>query len=297
MHRTPERPFHNVRVARPTGELEDLCLAYLYRAGEDEFFSHATAARLWGLPVPGRGGRRGPLDVAVVVPRHPPQTFGVRGHQLARADVRHVAVLPVASPADVWMHLASTLPLDDLVVLGDCLVRRREPLATLEELRTVVARGTGSRGIRTLRVALPLVRPLTDSPQETLLRLALLRGGLPEPLVGHRISDGAVYVGTPDLAYPEDRVCLEYEGDGHRTDIATFRYDIERHERFRDAGWHVIRVTADHLRAPAGLVARVGRALARTRHRDTAAPRHPLGPKRGEMRPNSVIARRFAPSG
>ena len=43
------------------------------------------------------------------------------------------------------------------------------------------------------------------------------------------------------------------------------RHDIERRERFHDAGWDVVRTSADDLRTPereAALVARVRRRLA-----------------------------------
>ncbi len=43
----------------------------------------------------------------------------------------------------------------------------------------------------------------------------------------------------------------------HRVDLDTFRDDIERRERFEDAGWRVIRVTADHLLRPNALVDRI----------------------------------------
>jgi very-short-patch-repair endonuclease len=70
---------------------------------------------------------------------------------------------------------------------------------------------------------------------------------------------------APDLAYPNERIAIEYEGEVHATDLQTFRDDIERRERFEDAGWRVIRVTADHLRKPAVLLARITRALAERR--------------------------------
>jgi very-short-patch-repair endonuclease len=67
----------------------------------------------------------------------------------------------------------------------------------------------------------------------------------------------------PDLAYPEWRVVLEYEGDGHRTDPQQWRRDISRREAFEDAGWRVIRVTGgDVLTEPEAFLARVCRILA-----------------------------------
>jgi hypothetical protein len=146
--------------------------------------------------------------------------------------------------------------------VGDHLVRKKRPLGTLPELRAVVAAQSRRRNVTKLREALELVRPLTGSPKETELRLLILAAGLPEPIVGYEVHDDGYWVGTPDLAYPDERIAIEYEGDVHRVDLRTFRDDIDRRERFEDAGWRIIRVTADQLLRPAALVERIRYALA-----------------------------------
>lgn len=121
-------------------------------------------------------------------------------------------------------------------------------LATLSELREAVIATAGSRGSRIRHSAIDQVRERVDSRSESLLRMLLVRNGLLEPLVNvpaYR-ADGAP-LGRPDLSYVDAKVALEYEGDGHRTDVQQFRYDIARRERFEDAGWRVRRVTADDL--------------------------------------------------
>jgi hypothetical protein len=148
-----------------------------------------------------------------------------------------------------------------LVAVGDALVRRKAPLATMDDLARASLSTTRMRGIVSIRRAVALVRPGTESPAETELRLIVVGAGLPEPVIGHEVFHGARFVGTPDLAYVDERVALEYEGDGHRTDQKTFRYEIERKERFHDAGWRTIRVTAEHLRRPSQLVQRIRAAL------------------------------------
>jgi very-short-patch-repair endonuclease len=102
---------------------------------------------------------------------------------------------------------------------------------------------------------------------ETRLRLLLIDAGLPEPVIGNTIFDWTgAFVGTPDLAYVAERIAIEYEGDGHRSDPAVFAEDIERRERMQEAGWYVIRVIKDHVfRKQAWLVDRVRRQL-RERH-------------------------------
>jgi len=150
---------------------------------------------------------------------------------------------------------------DDLVVAGDYLVRRKQPLATLEQLLEAATMATG-RGIRALRDAVGQVRAGTDSPMETRLRLALVAGGLPEPVIGYAVTDEAGFVATPDLSSVEERIAIEYEGEKHWTDRRVFSEDIARRERLEDAGWQVIRVIAEHLGPSTPLLLRrVRRAL------------------------------------
>ena len=147
-------------------------------------------------------------------------------------------------------------------MVGDHLVRKKRPLAISPALQARGGElGPGARDVTKLREALTLIRPLTGSPKETELRLLILAAGLPEPIVGYEVHHDGYWVGTPDLAYPNERVAIEYEGDVHRLDLDTFRDDIDRRERFEDAGWRVIRVTADHLRNPKALIERIRYAL------------------------------------
>jgi very-short-patch-repair endonuclease len=181
--------------------------------------------------------------------------------------------LPVAHPVEAWVQLAQTLTVPELVVMGGALVRKKRPFAELGELRDAVLSHAGRRGAARLREALALVRPLTGSPKETGLRLLIVAAGLPEPLVGYQVHDEGYFVGTPDLAYPLERIAIEYEGEVHRVDLRTFREDIDRRERFEDAGWRVIRVTADQLLRPNALVERIRYALA-LRAQPVAGSRH-----------------------
>ena len=56
------------------------------------------------------------------------------------------------------------------------------------------------------------------------------------------LSDGSTV--RPDLVWREARVCVQYEGDHHRTDPRQWRRDIERDRRMQAEGWIVLRVTA-----------------------------------------------------
>jgi hypothetical protein len=99
------------------------------------------------------------------------------------------------------------------------------------------------RGSRVLRRAIDRACVNVGSPQETRVRLMLVRAGLPTPVVAHAIRTAAGVV-HPDLAYPDLRIAIEYDGDHHRTDRHQWSHDIERERWVRQQGWDYIRVTA-----------------------------------------------------
>lgn len=143
-----------------------------------------------------------------------------------------------------------------MIVVGDHLVKRKRPCSTVHELRLAANRPI-------LREALRSIRPLTDSPQETRLRLLLIAGGLPEPVVGYTVTTEAGFVATPDLAYVDARVAVEYLGSDHWTNPQVFAEDIQRREGLQDAGWRVVEaIAADLSHRNRALVARVARAIA-----------------------------------
>jgi hypothetical protein len=246
-------------------ETLELCRAYVPIMGEDQLFSHLTAARLYGFPLPERLRHGDRLDVwaeAVQV-----KTTGVVGHRSAPLRFRRHLDLAVVEPVVALVQIASVLQRDDLICVGDYLVRRKRPLCTVDDVIQAVDRTRGVRGIRGLRLALADIRPGTDSPMETIMRLVLTRGGLPEPTIHHTIYDDAGgFIGTPDLAYVNEKIAIEYEGEVHWTDRAVFAEDIERRELMQEAGWYVIRVISDHVyRHPAWLVERIRRKLVERR--------------------------------
>jgi Protein of unknown function (DUF559) len=259
-------PFAGVRSASEAKDVWDQARQYLPRMRPGQFFSHLTAARMYGIPLPRAFELRKELDVSAPASR--PRLVGVTGHRAAATPVRVHRGLPLTRPDWLFAELATQLTLDDLIIAGDALVRKKRPPTSLAELHAIVA-ARDTRGIRTALEAICEVRSGTDSPMETRMRLVIVRGGLPEPLIGHTVTwpDGG-FIGTPDLAYVAERVAIEYEGAHHRNDPLVFAADIERREQMQEAGWYVIRVISDHVFAqPGELVARVSRVLAERRIR------------------------------
>ncbi|MEV8337695.1 hypothetical protein [Leucobacter sp. NPDC077196] len=217
-------------------------------------FSHATAAVIHGLPVPARNDDR--IDIASLEGNHPPRMTGVRGRYLSAAHIKLtvVARLPVPSPADVWAMLGCELSLPDLVALGDAVIRRpripgtrrleRPPLATVDDLAAIVE-VVQRRGNAALRTALPLLETGSASAPESHFRLLLMKWGLPEPALDYDVyDDQGRLLGASELAFPQYRLALEYEGAHHRVQTRQWNRDIDKYHAYEAAGWRVIRVTA-----------------------------------------------------
>jgi hypothetical protein len=102
--------------------------------------------------------------------------------------------------------------------------------------------------------------PRAESPPESRVRVALVLAGL-APVPQYAIWSDGVFVARSDLAFPEVRLAVEYEGAYHFEDGQIVRDDV-RYRRLREAGWTVIRVSAADLHDLDALVARIRRALA-----------------------------------
>jgi hypothetical protein len=150
----------------------------------------------------------------------------------------------LSAPAENFVELAETLSLVDLVILGDAMVRRE--LVTCADLVAATASTRRRRGVRLARAAAVMVRPRVDSPMETRVRLLIVLAGLPEPAPGHTVRDAiGGWIGEVDLAYPADRIAIEYHGDVHRSSPGKWRRDIAKAELLAQLGWIVIVLTSE----------------------------------------------------
>ncbi|KQN84480.1 hypothetical protein [Arthrobacter sp. Leaf69] len=241
-------PCHGVRVPATTqsGLMERL---RALTAVTGTVVSYLSAAALWGFPLPASLA-----DLAVVHLTSDPGRRAVRykdvvGHQQSLEPGEIVAGVWVSctSPLRTWFDLAGTLSLDDLVMAGDFLLRRRNPLTTVDALDTLLAGKRGKPGYRRAMRARALMRAHTDSPKETELRLLLTRHGLPEPGINVPIFDETgCWIQDPDLSYEREKVAIQYDG-AHHADPAQRRSDIFRDENARDGGWRVVVLTQTDL--------------------------------------------------
>ncbi len=265
-------PFHGVRsIDLDLESIVDLCRAYEPLLRKGLCFSHVTAARLFGIPLPDTIALE-PLHVSSFGQGSPPRRRGVRGHLLSETDVTLVLGLPVTSAAETWCQLAVVLCREDLVAAGDYLVSgtrlpgggRSAPLCTRDELVATGERHVRQRGARSIAWALQRIRSGVDSRTESRLRLLLVSAGIPEPVIGMPVLvDFGRLTLHPDLALPRWGVVFDYEGDLHRTDRTTFLSDIRRRELLEAESLRVIRVSSDDVFVtPDDFIARVFRVLA-----------------------------------
>lgn len=207
--------------------------------------SHASAAVLWGFPLPPAVERLIVIHLTTQPGQRAVRRKDVIGHQqaLSPGEITAGRRVVCTSPLRTWFDLTSILSLDELVIAGDFLLRRRNPLATLAELDAYLEGKRGRRGYRQAVRARALIRANTDSPKETELRLLLLRHGLPEPEINAPIFDqDGGWLQDPDLSYEREKVAVQYDG-GHHAAPAQRRSDIFRDENARDAGWRVVVLT------------------------------------------------------
>ncbi len=268
------RPFHGVRSRGAPETFADLVVCGARRLKAGQRFVGTTAVRVWGLPHPSPWTSEEPLDVVVPPDATPPHSRGIRGRRLSedRAATWRIGSIAVVDPVAAVFSCAGELTVAQAVVLLDALLtdadnypglHKGRPVFSTVDLESRVRLWVRFPGRRTILAALPRARTGVESPKETETRLLLVDAGLPEPIVQHDVHDGRRLIARIDLAYPQWKIAIEYEGDGHRTDAAQWRRDIQRQRDLEDRGWLVIRITQLDLTDGAGaLLDRIRRAIA-----------------------------------
>jgi hypothetical protein len=215
---------------------------------------------------------------------------GWYGAPFAAASDPVLVVVPPTStwrgPRGVRVH-RTTLSAHDVVTVSDSLgaIRMTTPFRTAWEIATLESTATavgyldamvrfghldqGSlerlaapgrwRSSKVARVV-PHVDGRSESPAESWVRVACARAGLPAPIPQFVVVEGGQFLGKVDLAWPEHRLIVEYEGP-HHFDEDKKRADDLRYERLARAGWRVIRLANAELRDLAAVVARIAAAL------------------------------------
>lgn len=156
-------------------------------------------------------------------------------------EICRIGDIRLTTPARTAVDLACRLPEDAAVAAIDALTRATR--LKVAHIELAAQRHAGRKGIKQARASIALVDPGAESPQETWLRLLVIRAGYPPPQTQYPIYNeyGAV-IGEVDNAWPALKIAMEYEGI-HHTDPNVLRKDIARFDEMIETGWIVIRVT------------------------------------------------------
>jgi hypothetical protein len=154
-------------------------------------------------------------------------------------------------------------------------LRRPRALATLDaalrsgtckhhDLTHAALLQTGRRGIVAVRELIPLARPGAESPMESEARLAMLDGGLPEPVLQYEVIDRDGLLWRLDFAWPDALVAVEYDGFDWHSSPDHLRQDRQKRAALEEMGWRLLSVVGDDVRRrPAAMVRRIDDHLLR----------------------------------
>ncbi|MDQ3914654.1 MAG: DUF559 domain-containing protein [Actinomycetota bacterium] len=244
-------------IAGAPATFEQRGLAACLASGTGAALSHTSAGFLWGLCPKGRVLH---VKVPRSVDKEPP---GVRVHRTTTApgSTGKLRCVPVTDPITTILDLAGTLSETELgaalqqAVVAGCL----RP----EVLRARLTTARGRPGVGTLRRVLGgrEGRPRVETPLEGAVAAALADAELPPAVREHPVyAGGRVYY--LDFAWPAHQVAVEADGRRWHSDSRSFEHDRVRQNLLVAAGWHVLRVTHEQVRAsPQQLCAQVGALL------------------------------------
>ncbi|MCW2700127.1 MAG: hypothetical protein JWQ45_1662, partial [Blastococcus sp.] len=218
-----------------SGDLRQRLAAVLLTAPAGAVLSHATAASLWGIEIPLQpiddrrvdlivpAGSRAESRVDRRVHRMPVESDEITRHEHFAVTVRE----------RTWRDLAARLRPPALLAVADQLLAHG---CTVGELQRQLDRRPSGRGSARARAVLPVADGRAESPMESVLRWLLHVAGLPAPDLQFAVrSAGGVFVGRADLAWPDRKVLVEFDGNVHR-ERAVFVNDVRRQNALVAAG-------------------------------------------------------------
>jgi very-short-patch-repair endonuclease len=227
--------------ARLERDHELACKAVALRLPPGVAIAGPSAAHLWG--VDHAGGIRDPVHVIAPTsvwlgPRH-----GVRVHRadVAAEEIVRTGGVPRTTPLRTAWDVAAWCDPEAAVAIIDRMLALN--VVTVDALDGTVRRRRGERSSRRAREAFALTDAGAQSPPESHVRVRLVLAGLPRPVTQHPVRVHGGRVVHPDLAWPEFKVALEYDGQWH-DDPRQFHRDRDRLRWLTEVGWLVVPVTS-----------------------------------------------------
>ncbi|MBT1176660.1 hypothetical protein [Bifidobacterium callimiconis] len=219
-------------------------------------FSHITALRYQGIEVPESCTLRTDRLHISFDSRGARRRFkGVSEHYWSgsfEVTIDGGGGFYVTNPAMTWSQLSAYVSVESLAVIAGSLACRdpKRKLTTLDDLERYVEENRGFAGRRRCLDIMPYLMENSDSPPESVLVVLVMRGGLGRPEANFRIDLPSGGFRFADIAYPELKLAIEYQGAYHASP-AQMREDARRWNQLRVLGWEIVFVTADDLRTDA----------------------------------------------
>lgn len=189
----------------------------------------------------------------------------MHGHALDPSQLTLVAGIPTVSADLAAISAAARSSQEWAVVTLDAVSWQRPDAPAV--LRGITEDWPRLRGIGNVRRALPLVRSGAQTPLETLSRLRIVAGGLPEPELQVPFYDEDGLIGFADMTWLNWRVIGESDGElkyGSRKDLIEEKL---REDRLRRLGYTVVRWTWEEIwRRPEIVTRRILRARTDSRY-------------------------------
>ncbi len=238
---------------------------------DDAVISGRSAAQMWGAEL-----ADGNDPVEITCPRRIRPTPGVviRRVSVAEDETEHRQGVVLTTPLHTAWEIARTLAATDAIGWVDALARRQR--LSVAELRREATRHLGAMGSRQATSTLARADPRAESPPESRLRLAFHEAGFALPVPQFTVIVGGYFVARVDLAWPQWRLAVEYDGQWH-ADRHQLHRDRSRLRELNAAGWYVYPVTREDMYDMPRLIAQIGALLDRRRRaferRSTASSR------------------------
>lgn len=227
--------------------------------GPDGFICGLTAAWIYGVDVQDRRGSLVWVGRRTGDWRRARPGCLVREITVTATDLDRVDGAWVTNPVRTAFDCARWLSLSEAVVVADALAH-----AGLVSSDAFAAYTRGHRRLRGVtqadRVA-ALMEPLSESPMESRLRVLLMSSGFEAPVAQYVVRNGqGDFVARADLAYPDRRLIVEYDGALHWEQR---RADDRRRDAIRALGWTVLVASrSDYYDDSGPFLAQVRRAFA-----------------------------------
>lgn len=230
--------------------------------------SHATASgihRLASVSAPSS-------EVHVTVPGAPARRsdgLHVHGRPLPPGSVLVQDGVRLTTKSRTVLDLSRTLPFGAAVVAVDEFMRLHpEGVVELEQLAEMEVGPLSARA----RHAVAFGDGLSESPGESLSRVAMVGHGLPAPRLQVWVGDADGVIGRVDFLWDRWRTVGEFDGRSKYRSVQDLWAEKRREDRLREAGFEVVRwAWADVVGEFGPVASRLRRAFARAARLSAAA--------------------------